>query len=838
MLHYTLATLRARGAGFVGAFLALLCAAALVTSCGMLLETGLRGEISAERYAGTPVIVTGDQNVHHVKQKGDKTKHKAKPVFERVWIPADTVDQLRSVDGVAEVLPEVSFPAVPMDDGGPLDAGGPEALGHGWTSAAITPFQLVEGEEPAADDQVVLDGALARRTGLAPGDRVTVQATGRPTDYTVVGLATPRAGELTEQAALFFTDREAERLAVRPGQVAAIGVVPEPGVDEGALADRLETALADGPLQVRTGGERGPAEFLGAARARVQLVSMGGAIGGTGLLVAVLVVVGTFALTGRQRRAELALLRAIAATPRQIRRLIGREALLIGLAAGLLGAVLGIPLGRWLFDEFVAMGTVPPTLGLVAGFLPPAAAVLATAVAAWGAARISARRTARVRPAEALAEAAVEPRNAGWLRPSTGVLALAGGAVLLAVLSTLRTEPAATPVTYLSVLLLCVGVALLGPQLARLAFALAALPLRLFRVTGHLAIEHARANAARLAAVITPLTLLIAMACTIAFSGTTLGNAAERQVRDGVSADWVVTAEGPGVPAEAAERLRELPGTTAVTEVLHSTLRTPGLDRYTARGVTADGLAGTLDLAVSAGSIDRLDEDTVAVSDLVADGHGIGPGDEFALVLGDGTPVTLTVAAVYERGLGFGDLVLDHALLVRHVDHPLAESVLVSGAADAEELSRALAGFPGLSVAGGDRMAESTAAAHATNAEVAFLGMGLVLAFTTIASVNTLALATAERSREFALLRLVGTTRRQLRAMVRLETLTVAAVAIVLGTAIALATLTAFSAGMTGRAAPSPAPTGYLAIVAGATALALAATAVPARLAARERAGR
>ncbi|KAB8163900.1 FtsX-like permease family protein [Streptomyces sp. 3MP-14] len=833
MLRYALQTLRARRAGFVGAFLALLCAAALVTACGTLLETGLRGDIRTERYAGTPLLVTGDQNVHHEQRKGDKVKRKAKPVSERVWLPADTVDQLARLDGVEAVVPEVTFPAVAMGENGPLDGSGPESLGHAWSSAALTPFHLTEGAAPEADDQLVIDTALAQRTGLAVGDTVTVQATATPTRYTVVGLATPGGGELTEQAALFFTEPEATRLADRPGQLAAIGVLPEPGADQAALRERLDRALDGTTLQVRAGDERGAAEFLGAADARVQLVSMGGAIGGTGLLVAVLVVVGTFTLTGQQRRAELALLRAIAATPRQIRRLIGREALLIGLVAGALGALAGMPLGRWLFDEFVGMGNVPATLRLVSSPFPPAAALLATALAAWLAARISARRTARVRPTEALAEAAVEPVAAGWFRPLAGVLALAGGAVLLAVLATLRTEPAATPVTYLTVLLLCVGVALLGPPLARAAFALLGAPLRAFRVTGHLATEHARANAARLAAVITPLTLLVAMACTILFTQTTLGEAAERQAGRGVLADWVVTAQGPGVPAEAASRLRDLPGTTAVTEVVRGTVRTPGLDKYPVQGVTAEGAATALDLGLTSGSLDDLGPETVAVSDLVADGHGLGPGDTFAVVLGDGTPVDLTVIAVYERGLGFGELTLDHALLARHLDRPLAESVLVSGEADAETLNAALADLPGLAVAAGSAVAEARAVEREANAEVAFLGMGLILAFTTIASVNTLAMATAERRREFTLLRKVGTTRRQLRAVVRLESLAVAGTAILLGTGIALATLTAFATGMTGAPAPALTPGGYLAVAGGATVLALTATAVPARLAMR-----
>nr|BFE84263.1 hypothetical protein GCM10020093_068640 [Planobispora longispora] len=164
-----------------------------------------------------------------------------------------------------------------------------------------------------------------------------------------------------------------------------------------------------GGAVVHTGDERGAAEFLDAEQARLKLISMGGALGGTALLVAVLVVVGTFALSVQQRHREIALLRAIAATPRQVRRLLGGEALVLGAVAGTLGSALGIGLGFWLRSRFVALGVMPENLRLVVSPFPVLAALAATVLAAWTAARVSARRTARIRPVEALGEAAMPP---------------------------------------------------------------------------------------------------------------------------------------------------------------------------------------------------------------------------------------------------------------------------------------------------------------------------------------------------------------------------------------------------------------------------------------------
>ncbi|MFF6802369.1 FtsX-like permease family protein [Streptomyces sp. NPDC012616] len=833
MLRYALKTVRARKAGFLGAFLALMCAAALITACGTLLETGLRGTIRTERYAAAPVVVSADQNVHQttVKRKKGKTKvkHKAKPVAERAWLPAGIGRTLAGTPGVARVIPELTFMAEPLTANG---TGGRTAHGHAWESAALTPYRLTAGTAPTAATDVVVDRYLAERARLEPGDRLTVQSTKAPRSYRVSGIAAP-ATAVRHQTSLFFSTAEARRLAAHPGQVTAFGVIADAGTDPGRLRDAVSEALRGTGAQVRSGDDRGPVEFLDAAAARTKLVSMGGAMGGTSLLVAVLVVVGTFALSVQQRLRELALLRAVAATSGQIRRLLGREALIVGAGAGTAGALAGLPLGGWLHGRFVALGAVPDTLQHTVGVFPPLAAVTATLFGAWAAARIASRRVARIRPAEALAEARAERTRPAWGRLLAGLLLLAGGAVLVALLSVLHTEPASTPVTFLTVVVLSTSVALLGPLLVTAAALLLTGPLRLTGPGGRLATANLRGNAARMASVVTPLTLLIGMTCTVLFVQPTLGDAARAQTREGIRADWVVAARGPGVPSEAARQLRT--EHAVVTEVVPTTVRV-GLDKYAAQGVTPAGLARTWDPGVTAGSLRGLTEHTVAVSELAADRLHLKPGSPLKLTLGDGTPATLTVTAVYAKGLGFGDLTFAHDLLARHVDNPLSRSLLVGTDRTRAQLVADLRGFPGLEVLSPAAADSLRAQRRQTDAGVDFLAMGLVLAFTAIAVVNTLAMSVSERVREFALLRLAGATRRQVLRMLRTEALSVLFLATALGGGIALAVLTSFSIGMTGRAAPAVTPLVYVTVVAGAGLLALVATALPGRVALRVRA--
>jgi putative ABC transport system permease protein len=886
MLRYALRTVRARKAGFLGAFLALMCAAALITACGTLLDTGLRGTIRTERYAASPVVVSADQNVHRttVKHKGGKikVKHKAKPIAERAWLPESLESTLARIPGVARVIPELTFLAQPLT---PTGTGGQTPYGHAWDSAALTPYRLVTGSAPRAATDLVIDRDLAERARLRPGDRLTVQSTQAPRSYRITGIAAP-ATAVRHQTSLFFSAGEARRLAAHPGQVTAFGVLPDRGTSVARLRQALATALygttgpqgTTGPhgttaapgttamrsttAQVTTGDARGPVEFLDAATARTRLVSIGGAMGGTSLLVAVLVVVGTFVLSVQQRHRELALLRAVAATSGQIRGLLSREALIVGTAAGVVGALLGLPLGAWLYDRVVALGAIPATLQHTTGVVPPLAALAATVFGAWAAARVASRRISRIRPAQALAEAGAgaEPGAKPGAKPGStrtrltrtrltrtrltrtrltrgrllaGLVLLAGGVVLVAVLSALRTEPASTPVTFLAVVVLSTSVALLGPLLVKGAVLVLRGPLRITGPSGRLAVANLRGNATRMSSVVTPLTLLIGMTCTVLFVQPTLGDAARAQAREGVRADWVVASQGPGVPAEAARRLRTR--LDVVTEVVRTTVRV-GLAKYAAEGVTPAGLTRTWDPDVTAGSLDGLTENTAAVSELAADQLHLRPGSTLKLTLGDGTPATLTVIAVYARGLGFGDLTLAHDLVARHVDNPLASSVLVSTLRTQTQLATTLREFPGISVLAPAAADSLQAQRQQANAEVNYLAMGLVLAFTAIAVVNTLAMSVAERVREFALLRLAGATRRQVLRMLRTEALSVVLLATALGSCIALAVLTAFSVGMTGRAAPSVTPLVYLAVVAVAAALALVATALPGRVALRVRA--
>lgn len=836
MLAFAWATLRERAAGFVGAFVALFCAAAMISACAMLLDTGLRGTIETERYAETPIVVAGDQEVHEriVKEKSgdkpDKIKHKSKPVFERAWIPEDTVDEIERVDGVERVIPEVTLPAYLVGSDGEILRGpqGTQSWGHGWSSAALTPFTLADGHEPRTPDELVVDSGSAEREQIEVGDLVTAQSTGSPEQYRVAGIA--RADEpLAQQAALFFSDDHARELAGNEGEVMAIGVFGAEGVDREVVRDRIEDALDGRDVVVHLDAERGPVEFLDAAGARVQLVSMGGAMAGTSVLVAILVVVGTFSLSIQQRHRELALLRAIAATPRQVRRLIGCEALLVGAVASMLGAGAGVPLAHVIHDLFVDRGAIPPTLALSVSVWTPLAAAAATALSAYVAARLASHRTARIRPAEALFEAEVGPRSLKPVKMLIGLAASAGGVVLLVLLGHLQVEQASTPVTFLTVIVLAAALSLLGPLVTRVILLIVRLPLRFASVAGHLAAANLGARVARTTAVVSPLVLLVAMACTVFFVQTTMNDAAGQEIDDGTSADFAVVADGPGIPAEAVENIRATDGVSDVAEIAPTTVRA-GLTRLDIHGISEASLDSAVDLDITEGSLGQFSADSIALSDVAASSVNADLGDDLNLTMGDGTEVTATVEAVYARGLGFADAVMAFDRVVEHVDSPHSDTVWITASASAVDLiGDIVANYPGLQLLDRDGWESVRADVDQANAEVNYIALGLVVVFTAIAVVNSMSMATLARGREFALLRLNGGVRRQVRRMVLFESLVVGGIGVFLGTGVAAAVLSAFSAGMAGHPVPSISVEIYAAIAGAALLLVIIASAAPYR---------
>ncbi|MEV6107675.1 ABC transporter permease, partial [Streptomyces sp. NPDC051940] len=460
------AAVRFKPSSFVGTFVALAMAAFIVSACGILLETGARASVPPVRYAGAPVVVAADQQARLTVGHGEERHVESAQVPDRAFVDAELAGRLSGVPGAARAVADVSFPVRVGDAAG--------VTAHGWGSAAFTGVHLAEGVEPRPGE-AVLDRAAAQAADAAVGDTVRVATADGGRDVRVAGLAgSPGAG--ADGPAVWLPDAEAAALAGHGGRVDAIAVLPAKGTSTPELADAVKAAVG-GRALVHTGDDRGAVEDPGLAGAREVLTGLGGSFGGIATMVAVFTAAGTVALCVNQRAREFALLRAIGATPRQIRRSIATEALLVAPLAGALGCLPGIGLAAWWFGQLKDRGAVPAAVDLHVSFIPLVSAIGLGLLTALCAGRLAARRPARIKPGQALTEASLERLRPGVVRTVLGVGALVGGG-FFAVLAASSAGDDAAEASLGVVMLFMLAVALLGPLLARLCAALFGVLLR------------------------------------------------------------------------------------------------------------------------------------------------------------------------------------------------------------------------------------------------------------------------------------------------------------------------------------------------------------------------
>jgi putative ABC transport system permease protein len=810
--------LRFRKGSFVATFVALAAGVMILMTCALLVESGLRYQGTPQRYAGAVAIVAHRDITVAGPEMFGETESTTVTLPEGGRVPDSLVSALAAVPGVAGAVGDHTIAVTPV---GPQET---PAVGHGWGSAALAPYRMEVGASPQADGEIAVDARLA--AGGKPGDALTLLVGGTERKYRISGVV---AGP---QPAVFFTDAQAARLDPRPGGFDAIGVLAEPGADRSAVVAAVRRVAADAGARTYVDGERGLAEQPEAVAARALSVQAGSAFGGYAAMIIIFVVAGTVGLSVRHRRRDLALLRAVAATPGQIRLMILGEVGLLSLLAAVVGVPAGLAATAWTRNELVTRGFVPDTFVLRGGILSGLAVTVAVALVALASAWIAALRTTRIRPTEALGEAAVERALGGKVRIVSGLVFLGGGVSLIGLTgatSGTTALGAATGMLYTFVL----AVALLAPWINQAAARLLTPVLRtVWGNSGYLAAANLRANARGMVAVLTALVLSVGFGGTVWFLQDNLQRQTVIQSHDGMLAQQALVG-GAGLPAAATTAARKIEGVVAATGVRRTSVIVPTdleAQAVVAQGIDPLGADRTMDLGVRSGSLADLRADTVAVSEIQARNSGWELGDDARLWLGDGTPVTLRVVAIYDRGWGFGDVTLNTATLAGHTATGLDDQVLIRTAPGAPvdaalaELARA---YPASSVIGADQLTGELADDLAISAWLNKLLIAVLVGYAVLAAANTMIMAALARSRELSLLRLVGVTRGQVKRMVHAEQAGLLGVALAIGTTIAAVTLSAVVNAISGEPVPYVPAWGAITIVGGTIALALIATMLP-----------
>jgi putative ABC transport system permease protein len=757
-------------------------------------------------------------------------------------VPEALVGRIRAVPGVEAAEGSVESGAVQYigPDGKAISTGGAPTIGISFDpDPQITALRIVQGTQPTSPNDVVMDLGTAQKYGFHVGERVRVLLPyGPPRAFTISGVA--RFGTVANLAGATlaaFQTPTAQALFGEVGQFDTINVVSAPGADKAAVQRDIARVLPHG-VEVVTGQTVVNEQTTAVSQALGFFNTALLVFGFIALFVGGFTILNTFSITVSQRTRELALLRIVGASRRQVFRSVLGEAVIVGLVASLIGLGLGVLAAVGLEKLLGAFGVTLPTGPLVFEARTVVVCVVVGVGVTLVAAISPARRAVRIAPVAAVSEQQTEqdvPLRRRFTRG--GVVTVVGAALLAYGLS----KPAIQLVG-LGAALIFVGVAMLAPAVARPIASVIGRPLaRLLGVSGRLGRENSMRSPRRTAQTASALMVGLALVSAIAVFGASLSRSATASVDNAISADLIVSTtnkNGNGNFSTAVPKAASaVPGVTASSVVYG--------DQFEVRhslesilGIGTENLSETVILNMTAGSSKAL-----AFGDLLIDTNTASADD---LTVGDTVPVrfaltgptTMRIGGIFQPNALAGKYVVSDAFFLRHFQNPLPGAVLLKtdGRPGVQQaVQRALAPYPNVEVQTRAQFEASQTAQVDQLLGLVYALLALAVLIALIGIVNTLMLSVFERTHEIGLLRAVGMKRRQIRAMIRSESVILAlfgaVIGIIVGTGLGIALVSALhSQGITSTVIPGSSLVVFVILAA---LLGLLAASWPARRAAR-----
>ncbi|WP_431950649.1 ABC transporter permease [Actinacidiphila sp. bgisy167] len=701
-------------------------------------------------------------------------------------LPQRLVDEIGRLPGAESTTATVhGFTAI-ADKQGRLVGDGWSTRGGNYTGPGRYP--MLQGRAPHGPSEVALDSRTAERTGYGVGDTVRMSIDGPVMRQKVTGVFSTDDGNVAAGGSLvLFDTATAQKLFGKPGAYEEIDVKAAPGTSQAALRVEIDELLPryTEDASATTGQMLADEE---ARRIASDLSSFNTTLlsfAGIALFVGIFIIANTFTMLVAQRTKELALLRAVGASRRQVTRSVLVEAFAVGAAAGVTGFLLGIGIAAVMRAALGAAGAVLPAGALA---VQPGTAGVALAVgvgvtvlAAW----LPARRAATIPPVAAMSSVHAPATVRGLLLRNTfGALLSAAGVVL--VLAGSGMEDNGDMVLGGGAGLLLIGVFVLTPLLSRPVVAAAAALLRPLGVTGRLARQNAvrnpRRTAATASALMIGLTLITALTVVALSAKTTVNEMAAAHLK----ADYQITmATGRNLSPEVAARIARTDGVSASSAVRDARAELGGQNEWVA-GVDVPQIDRLLTLDFTSGSIASVHGDSVIVDSDTARWRGWRAGQSLAVRYEDGTKGRLTIGGVYEGGDLINGVIMDNATVTPHTPRTGDMRVLVGMAGGAFEANRdalvkALGANPAIKVQDkADISRELSSTVDLTlNILYGLLAMAVLVAV--LGVVNTLAMSVFERRHEIGMLRAIGLDRGQVKRMIRLESLLISLFGAVLG---------------------------------------------------------
>lgn len=762
--------------------------------CGTLVFTDTMNTTFDKLFAATSADVT----VSPKKAKADDIPENGKPES----LPASVIARIEKADGVKKAEGGVSSSAVTVVDSHNENMGsetGAPTIAGNWTHNDLRSMEITSGHAPRGPTEVMVDADTADKHHLEIGDELrTIAATGdikgKITGIVAFKVTNPGA------AIVYLDTATAQRqLLGSPDVFSHVSVTAGPGVSDLQLKQNVAKAL-DGSaaykLQTQKEAADADKDSMGSFLDVMKYAMLGFA--GIAFLVGIFLIVNTFSMLVAQRTREIGLMRAIGSSREQVNRSVLLEAVLLGIVGSILGVGAGIGLAVGLMKVMGAIGMELSTGDLTLSWTTPvvglALGIIVTVLAAY----IPARRAGKVSPMAALRDAGT-PADAksGWIRAGIGLVVT--GAGFAALWWTTQVDKASDGSAFLGlgVVLSLIGFIIIGPLLAGVVVrALSAVLLRFFGPVGRLAERNALRNPRRTGATGAALMIGLALVACLSVVGSSMVASATDELDKSVGADFIVqSANGQLIVPQAAEALAAAPGIDHLThyKVLSASLTGPdgkkkdehvtAADPTYQQDVRREVLSG--DLAKAYG------EDAMSVGSDYAEAHHIEVGDTITVAFKSGGRAKLKVAAITsdDTSLDQGAMYMSIATAQRHVsaDEMPQNMMMFAKAKDGEEkaayaaLKSAIVKYPQYKVQNQADFKQDLKDQIGQLLNVVYGLLALAIIVAVLGVVNTLALSVVERTREIGLMRAIGLSRRQLRRMIRLESVVIALFGALLG---------------------------------------------------------
>jgi putative ABC transport system permease protein len=713
---------------------------------------------------------------------------------ERKPIPESLLGSVREVPGVAKAVGDVAGYAQIVDPatGKVIGTMGPPTAASSWND--LNGFVLRAGSPPKGPDQVVLDASTAESHNIRVGDRVRILFQGSPGKFEVVGIAGyGSAGSMFGATWALFDLPTAQHVLGRRGQLDVISVIAQEGVSGRELQARIAGILPKGieavtATTVLSEYKEQIGQGVGFIRTMLLVFAF------IALFVGAFIIFNTFVIIVAQRTRELALLRVLGASRRQVMTSVVVEALIVGVVSSTIGVLFGIGIAIALKAFLPSMGLdIPASAGTVIMARTFVVSIIAGTVVTLVAAILPARRAARVAPVAALREAQDLPGRSLRFRLMSGAIVLVAG--VAALLYGLFAMPSnALRFVGFGVAFTFIGVAMLAPLFARPVAAMIGLPMRAAGISGKLGRENSMRNPRRTAATASALMIGLGLVVFVAVFVASAKASMDSMLAKTLKADFILTSPTlGGFSTTAAEEARKVPGVSAVLGLREGQARVGGELTFV-DGVDPETLPAVADVGIVEGSSSDLAlPDTVLVFDDVADEHGWTLGDRIEVEFPATGKMDLRIVGIFSNQGLIGAYGVSLATFEANVAQQLDVEVLVKveGGADVgavrSSLEEALRRYPNVEVQDQAAFREmySGFLDQMLNMLTALLMLAVIIAVFGV--VNTLSLSIYERTRELGLLRAVGLTRRQTRAMIGWEAVIISVMGAMLGIVIGIA---------------------------------------------------